>query len=320
MVLPAAGALGVERESFWTPCQFLHSHTMLEYFHQRNLLENFSLGFAAPCVVSWRSTLCTQLNPEHTLIWVVVRSGLWETMMSHNGSHSWLLTFSRNGFLLCLSVLDTISASVVSSTDPWGKSVTFNSRVSWYPLDSKSTHKNHDCRFKRKFGVHGHLNDVLFLLTHHAWLLSAEEIPLKFSLGFKAAWIVPWGWTCCTHLNPDVIHFVYNVHKRIFYCKNTPSFCDNSCAGRNIQLNRILARTEHDETLFYRLWYKTVSAHGSSQCLIPNRNVGLLKVQMYSIRQFLFRIWYWRWCIIYITDVVFLLYWRDFGTISMLSS
>ena len=167
---------------------------------------------------------------------------------------------------------------------------------------------------------HGHLNDVLFLLTHHVWLLSAEEIPLKFSLGFKAAWIVPWGWTCCTHLNPDVIHFVYNVHKRIFYCKNTPSFCDNSCAGRNIQLNRILARTEHDETLFYRLWYKTVSAHGSSQCLIPNRNVGLLKVQMYSIRQFLFRIWYWRWCIIYITDVVFLLYWRDFGTISMLSS
>ena len=29
-----------------------------------------------------------------------------------------------------------------------------------------------------------------------------------------------------------VIHFAYKVDKRIFNCKNTPVFCDNSSAGK----------------------------------------------------------------------------------------
>jgi hypothetical protein len=45
----------------------------------------------------------------------------------------------------------------------------------------------------------------------------------------------------------DVIHFVYKVDKRIFNCKNTPIFCDNSSAGKIASSIETMERTKHIE-------------------------------------------------------------------------
>jgi hypothetical protein len=45
----------------------------------------------------------------------------------------------------------------------------------------------------------------------------------------------------------DVIHFAYKVDKRIFNCRNTPIFCDNSKAGKIACSIESIARTKHIE-------------------------------------------------------------------------
>ena len=50
----------------------------------------------------------------------------------------------------------------------------------------------------------------------------------------------------------DVIHFAYKVDKRIFNCKNTPIFCDNSSAGKIASSIESIARTKHIEVA--HLW------------------------------------------------------------------
>jgi hypothetical protein len=43
----------------------------------------------------------------------------------------------------------------------------------------------------------------------------------------------------------NVIHFAYNVDKRIFNCKNTPILCDNPRAGKILSSIESIARTKH---------------------------------------------------------------------------
>jgi len=50
----------------------------------------------------------------------------------------------------------------------------------------------------------------------------------------------------------DVIHFAYTVDKRIFNCKNTPIFCDNSSAGKIASSIESIARKKHIEVA--HLW------------------------------------------------------------------
>jgi len=50
----------------------------------------------------------------------------------------------------------------------------------------------------------------------------------------------------------DVIHFAYKVDKRIFNCKNTEIFCDNSSAGKIVSSIESIARTKHIEVA--HLW------------------------------------------------------------------
>jgi hypothetical protein len=52
----------------------------------------------------------------------------------------------------------------------------------------------------------------------------------------------------------DVIHFAYKVDKRIFNCKNTPIFCDNSSAGKIASSIESIARTKHIEVA--HLWFQ----------------------------------------------------------------
>jgi hypothetical protein len=49
-----------------------------------------------------------------------------------------------------------------------------------------------------------------------------------------------------------VIHFAYQVDKRIFNCKNTPIFCDNSSAREIASLIQSIARKTHIEVA--HLW------------------------------------------------------------------
>jgi hypothetical protein len=50
----------------------------------------------------------------------------------------------------------------------------------------------------------------------------------------------------------DVLHFAYKVDKRIFNCKKTPIFCDNSSAGKIASSIESIARTKHIEVA--HLW------------------------------------------------------------------
>jgi hypothetical protein len=50
----------------------------------------------------------------------------------------------------------------------------------------------------------------------------------------------------------DVIHFAYKVDKRIFNCKNSPIFCDNSSAGKIASSIESIARTKNIEVA--HLW------------------------------------------------------------------
>jgi hypothetical protein len=45
----------------------------------------------------------------------------------------------------------------------------------------------------------------------------------------------------------DVIDFAYTIDKRIFNCKNTSIFCDNSSAGKIAASIESIARTKHIE-------------------------------------------------------------------------
>ena len=45
----------------------------------------------------------------------------------------------------------------------------------------------------------------------------------------------------------DVIHFAHKVDKRIFNCKSTPIFCDNSTAGKSASSMEFIAPTKHVE-------------------------------------------------------------------------
>ena len=54
----------------------------------------------------------------------------------------------------------------------------------------------------------------------------------------------------------DVIHFAYKVDKRIFNCKNTPIFCDNSSAGKIANSIESIARTKHIEVWKVSLYRK----------------------------------------------------------------
>jgi len=49
-----------------------------------------------------------------------------------------------------------------------------------------------------------------------------------------------------------VVHFAYKVDKRIFNCKNTPIFCDDSSAGKIASSIESIARTMHIEVV--HLW------------------------------------------------------------------
>jgi len=50
----------------------------------------------------------------------------------------------------------------------------------------------------------------------------------------------------------DAIHFAYKVDRRIFNCKNTPSFCDSSDAGKIASSIESIAQTKHIEVA--HLW------------------------------------------------------------------
>ena len=45
----------------------------------------------------------------------------------------------------------------------------------------------------------------------------------------------------------DVIHFAHKVDKRIFNCKSTPIFCDNSSPGKTASSIESITRTKHIE-------------------------------------------------------------------------
>jgi hypothetical protein len=50
----------------------------------------------------------------------------------------------------------------------------------------------------------------------------------------------------------DIFHFAYKADKRIFNCKNSPIFCDNSSAGKIASSIESIARKKHIEVA--HLW------------------------------------------------------------------
>jgi len=70
----------------------------------------------------------------------------------------------------------------------------------------------------------------------------------------------------------DVIHFAYKVDKRIFNCKNTPIFCDNSSAGKIANSIESIARTKHIE-----VWQVSLYRKKSNSQPLPRRGTTTLK-------------------------------------------